>query len=69
LCPKYLDGRFELKRAVLTKVIVDSEQKAEGPLEVKRKHMDFNICQTCWSDILSRINKAKEDLKQKGDWS
>ena len=69
LCPKYMDGKFELKRVVITKVTVDSKQKAEGPLEVQHKHMDFNICAECWSGIGKKINKTKESLKEKGDWS
>jgi len=68
-CPKYLSGKFEMRRIVVTKVTVDSAQKSEGPLDVESKHMDFNVCKECWSEILQRINKTKETLKQKGDWS
>jgi len=69
MCPKYLSGAFSLTRAVFAKVSVDSAQKAEGPLEVHHKCMDFNICETCWSEIIGMINKTKDELKKKGDWS
>ena len=69
LCPEYLTGKFGMKRVVVTKVVVDSDQKAEGPLEVQKRCMDFNVCNKCWSGIDKKINRTKESIKKKGDWS
>jgi hypothetical protein len=69
LCPTYMNGVFNYSRALLAKVEVDSEQKEEGPLSVEHKHMDFNICGKCKSQLDTRINKTKGSMKEKGDWS
>jgi hypothetical protein len=69
LCPKYLNGIFDLVRIIFAQVTVDLDVKVEGPSNVHHKFMDLNVCKECWSSISEAINKTKEQIKIKGDWS
>jgi hypothetical protein len=69
MCPKYMQGAFDYYRVLFTEVTVDSEQKKEGPLEVKKNAMDLNIGSGCRNDIFKKVAEVKESTKQKGGWS
>jgi hypothetical protein len=68
-CPTYMTGKFSFIRAIFTKVEVDSDQQPEGPMNITKNCMDFNICDKCKSTLFQKIDKIKSQVSEKGEWS
>jgi hypothetical protein len=68
-CPKYMQGEFKYYRAIIAKVVVDRDQKEEGPLDVEYRCMDFNFCDDCGSLLLNKVKETRKSHSDKGGWS
>lgn len=68
MCELYMSGSFKYYRCVITKVVVDSSIKPEGPLEIINKHMDFNVCEHCKAEIDTKVNEISKARKSRGGW-
>lgn len=68
-CTTLMTGTFNYHRLLVHKVVVDKNQKTDGPASVQMNFMDFNLDDLCFTGLTSLAVETRQKIKATGEWS
>ena len=77
LCGTEYRNKFEYYSAKIDKAVVDRDLSKTGVVDVDRRHMDLDICTSCWNKIVEtvkqviekrEVQKSKDERNKASEW-